>query len=310
MQRVVVLLLLAFSLVGAGCSAKLQRQLPRLKEHLPARSELISVPFFPQKAYQCGPAALAMVLHWSGNPTSPDSLVPEVYTPSRRGSLQFAMMAAARRHGSVAYPLNNPSDLLTELSAGHPAIVLQNLGFSWFPVWHYAVAIGFDLNRDRMILHSGVTAHKYESIKAFDNTWSRSGYWGILVLPPDRLPVSAEQETYISAVAGLEKAFQWKAAVRGYRSALSRWPDSRYAHIGLGNSYYAMSDLKSAEAVLRIAIRRFPDEGAASNNLAQVLWGQGKQQEALEAAQAAVARGGVLVDAYRQTLKNIQNESP
>ena len=43
--------------------------------------ELTGVPFFPQEAYQCGPAALATVLGWSGTAVTPDALTPQVYVP-------------------------------------------------------------------------------------------------------------------------------------------------------------------------------------------------------------------------------------
>jgi tetratricopeptide (TPR) repeat protein len=80
--------------------------------------------------------------------------------------------------------------------------------------------------------------------------------------------------------------------------------------MGLGNSYYALGELESAEAAFREATRRFPTDGMAFNNLAQVLWDQGKQQDALEAASRAVDLDGPLVDEYRKTLKEIQAGKP
>jgi len=273
---------------------------------MPERYVLNSVLFYPQKAYQCGPSALAMALEWSGVPSNPDLLVPEVFTPSRKGSLQSSMIAASRRHGRVAYPISGPDALLAELSAGHPVIVLQNLGFSWVPKWHYAVVIGYDLRKSVMILHSGITPRKLISLKLFENTWARSNYWGLLVLPPSQLPATATEYEYISAILGLEKTSQWKAAVEGYETALSRWPDNLLAHIGLGNSYYAMGDLESAEKIFHGATHKYPTEGSVFNNLAQILWKQEKNQEALKAAYQAVKLGGPLADIYQKTLEEIQ----
>ena len=161
-----------------------------------------------------------------------------------------------------------------------------------------------------MILHSGVTSQKHVALRVFSNTWARSDYWGLLVLPPSRMPVTATEYAYISAVLGLEKAGRRKAAVEGYKTALDRWPRSFPAHMGLGNSYYALGDLESAESSFREATRRFPTEGSAFNNLAQVLWEQRKEQEALEAASKAVALGGPLVEEYRSTLREIQKGRP
>ncbi len=279
---------------------------PQSHEYIPDRYVLNSVLFYPQKAYQCGPAALAMALEWSGVPSNPEVLVPEVFTPSRKGSLQSTMIAASRRHGRIAYSVSGPDALLAELSAGHPVIVLQNLGLSWFPAWHYAVVIGYDLRKAVIVLHSGITPRKQISLRLFENTWSRSDYWGLLVLPPSQLPATATEREYISAILGLEKTSQWKAAVEGYETALKRWPDSLLAHIGLGNSYYALGDFESAEKIFREATCYYPTEGSVFNNLAQVLWKQGKNQEALKAAYKAVKLGGPLANIYQKTLEEIQ----
>ena len=293
-----------------GCGGVFFRQWPQPSEHLRVSQELDSVPFYPQEAYQCGPASLAMALTWSGIQANPETITPEVFTPSRKGSLQSAMIGAARRHGRLAYPITGPDAMVEEVAAGHPVIVLQNLGLSWYPVWHYAVVVGYDLHKGTVILHSGVTPRKRLSFRVFYNTWARSDYWGLLVLPPSRLPAMVTKHNYISAVLGLEKARQWRAAIEGYNTALVRWPDSLSARMGLGNSYYALGDLESAEAAFREATRRFPTDGMAYNNLAQVLWDQGKQQDALEAARRAVDLGGPLVEEYRRTLKEIQAGKP
>jgi tetratricopeptide (TPR) repeat protein len=288
----------------------LSRQWPQPTEALPIRHELDTVPFYPQEAYQCGPASLAMTLTWSGIQVDPEAITPEVFTPSLKGSLQSAMISTARRRGRVAYPISGAEEMLEEVAAGHPVIILQNLGLSWYPVWHYAVVVGYDLEIGIVLLHSGVTSQKRLSLRVFNNTWARGDYWGLLVLPPSRLPETATEHNYVSAVLGLEKAQQWQAAIEGYNTALARWPDSLSARMGLGNSYYALGDLVSAEAAFREATIRFPTSGMAYNNLAQVLWERDNRKEALEAARKAVDLGGPLVEEYRRTLKEIQAGKP
>ena len=74
-------------------------------------------------------ASAAPVLVGAGAKTSPEELVPQVYLPDRKGSLQVEMLAAARRHGMVSYALAPRfEDLLRELAAGNPVVVLQDLG--------------------------------------------------------------------------------------------------------------------------------------------------------------------------------------
>lgn len=309
------LCILIFGIISAllvlnGCATLPAPQWYQQSEGIPSKHELTAVPFYPQKEYQCGPASLAMALAWSGLPIEPDALTSQVFTPSLKGSLPPAMVAATRRHGRVAYPINGANALLKEIAAGHPVIVLQNLGFSWIPRWHYAVVIGYDLNAGVITLHSGVTKRKKTSIRAFENTWARGDYWGLAVLPPYRLPATAEETTYVLAIVGLEKARQWDAAAIGYQTALNHWPKNLSAHIGLSNSLYAQGKLTSAEKVLRKTTGLFPNEGVAFNNLAQVLWEQGKKQEAIKTARQAITLGGPFVEQYRQTLAEFQEATP
>jgi tetratricopeptide (TPR) repeat protein len=304
-------LILFFSgLLPAGCGGRQLAQIRGQMGGLPSRIELKTVPFYPQNAYQCGPAALAMTLSWSGLPKRPEALVAEVYSPALKGSLQPALIGATRRSGRVAYPIQGMHDLLREVAFGHPVIVLQNLGLSWYPKWHYAVVVGYDLSEGFVELHSGKTAREPLPFRVFENTWARSNYWGLLVLRPGVLPATARENAYLQAVLGLEKARQWRAAVQGYETALGRWPGSLGALMGLGNSLYALGKISSAEAAFREASRLHPASGAAFNNLAQVLWEEGRQEEALRAVQRAVALGGPQAAIYQDTLHEIESGKP
>jgi hypothetical protein len=301
-----VFLLSAVVTILFGCSALQRTRIPPLPENVPGAYELENVPFYSQSAYQCGPATLAMVLTWNGLTVTPEALKTQVYTPARKGSLQIAMVGATRRHGKIAYEIKGPKSLFVELASGRPVIVLQNLGLSWLPVWHYAVVIGYDFSEEIVLLHSGVTERKVMSYFTFDKTWARSGYWGMIVLAPTEIPVLTTENKYLSAVLGLEKSHQYRAAVEGYQTALNRWPQSLTALMGLGNSFYKLGDLPSAENAFRNAADNHPRAGAAYNNLAQVLMEQGRNLEALEAARKAVSLGGPMRTEYESTLQEIQ----
>lgn len=301
---------LLFSVALAGMAtacATLQRPVwPPAVETLPQRSEIATVPFFAQEEYQCGPAAMAMALGRSGLQVTPGELTEKVYTASLRGSLQPAMIAAARRLGRVAYVISTPDALFSEIAAGHPVVVLQNLGLVWVPVWHYAVAIGYDIPKGDVILHSGRDERLRTDWRVFQNTWSRAGNWGLLVLRPEEMPVTAEESAYVEAVVGLERAGSLEAAARGYETALSRWPHNLTALMGLGNSRYAMGDMIAAEAAFRRAAAAHPRSGAAWNNLADVLLRLGRKDEALTAVNRALELGGPEAGTYRQTLEEIR----
>jgi tetratricopeptide (TPR) repeat protein len=247
-----------------------------------------------------------MALNWSGVVLHPSDLSAEVYSPGLKGSLQSAMVSATRRHGRVAYPITGSEALLAEISAGNPVIVLVNLSFFWYPKWHYAVVIGYDQRHKQVILHSGVTAGEVLSSRVFMNIWQRGEYWGLLVLPPDRLPAGAKEKEWLAAVAGLEKSGQWRAAANGYATALKRWHQSFAAWMGLGNSYFDLNRLDDSVKAFHQATLLQPGNGMAFNNLAHVLAEQSKWGEARAAAQRAVELGGPFIGTFRQTLEEIK----
>lgn len=294
-------------LLIAGCAtAPLQSERLSLSA-FPKPVELRTVAFFPQEEYQCGPAALAMALDWAGISVTPATLVPEVYLPERHGSLQLEMVAAARRHGAVPYVIRPLlDDLLAEVKAGHPVVILQNLAFFWYPKWHYAVVVGFDLARDEMVLRSGLERRHVVPIEVFERTWRRSHYWAMVVMPPDRLPRTAQETAYLEEVVELEHLRHWEAASRAYRAALRRWPQSLGAQLGLGNSLYALHDVSGAEQAYRAAATAHPDSGIAYNNLAQALADQGRWQEADAAVTKALTLGGPHAAAFQETADEIR----
>jgi tetratricopeptide (TPR) repeat protein len=268
--------------------------------------ELWATPFFPQEQYQCGPATLAMALNVAGVSVSPQALTDELYVPARQGSLQVEMLAAARRHGRVAYPLSGDlADVVREIAAGNPVIVLQNLGLASQPLWHYAVVIGYDLPAKEFILRSGLDRRKTLSFKRLEYTWRDGGHWAMIALEPGRLPATATEPKYGSAVAALERTGQTAAAQAGYATLLDRWPKSLVGWIGLGNTAYALNRLDDAQAAFRRATEAHPDSAAAFNNLAQVLSERGRLAEARAAAQRAVELGGELSATSRATLEQI-----
>lgn len=302
-----IISLLTLVTLALGCAHRSLEQYSRsIGSGLPSRVEILSVPLFPQQDHYCGPTAMAMVLQWTGEAVTPGDLISEMFTPTQKGSLQPCLITAARRHKRLAYPIEGLEALLTELAAGHPVIVLQNLGLRWFPRWHYAVAIGYDLQKEVIILHSRRDSRRCMGWRLFRRTWKRGNYWGLVVLPIGRLPASADEDSYLKAVLGIEQAGQWAGAARAYKAALHHWHSSLGAFMGLGNCCYTAGDLVGAEQAFRQAAEAHPESGAAFNNLAHVLAELGRYGEAIEMATHAVALRGARASLYRRTLQEIQ----
>lgn len=273
---------------------------------LPRQAEISGVPFHAQDDYQCGPAALAMVLDAAGTHVTPDDLKPLVYLPGLKGSLQAEMLAGARRNGFVAVTLAPQLDhLLTEVAAGHPVIVLQNLGLDWIPVWHYAVVIGYDLDERTILLRSGREQRQSLTLATFERTWARSARWAMLAMPTAARSVTVSAGDYLKAVAALEPV-NAVAARNAYETALLQWPDNLLALIGVANTAYATGHLHAAEHALAEATRLHPDSAVAFNNLAQVLFELGRRDEALTAVQQALRLGGARFTPAQNTLAEIR----
>jgi tetratricopeptide (TPR) repeat protein len=273
---------------------------------LPDRVELANVPFYAQEQYQCGPAALAMVLTYAGVSRTPEDMTGLVYLPGRKGSLQPEMLAATRRMGLLPYRLDaEPDAALQELAAGHPVVVLMNLRFDLLPEWHYAVLDGYDLTRQEVILRSGADRRLVMTLHDFDRAWAKSGRWAFVALPPDQIPASATESGYVDAVTALERVSPQSARI-AYASALAKWPGDLIARIGLGNLAYGRHDLTAAESEYRRATVDHPDSADAWNNLAQVLHELGNHPAALEAANRAVAIGGPRLATYQATRETIE----
>lgn len=180
-----LLALLAVGLLGAGCA---RVTLDAVRAHVAAgHGHLIGgVPFIPQEAYQCGPAALAMVLRYWGMDADPLALARELHLPSARGVLNLELEFQARRRGFRAVAFQGTlARLRDELRRGRPLIVFQDLGAGPVSVPHFAVLLGFDDRARVVVLHSGTTAYRLHSYVDFYRTWEARRRWTLLVTPAD-----------------------------------------------------------------------------------------------------------------------------
>lgn len=277
--------------VLAGCASRPQwpaQPAGDSQANLQQRWVLDSVPFYPQEKYQCGPASLAMMLNTRGFNTNPDVLKELVYLPEREGSLRVELVAGARSHGLLVYELDGSlAALLSEVAAGNPVLVMQNLELSWWPQWHFAVVIGFDRDERNIILHTDTREQHAESLEVFTATWNRADNWGAVMMAPDQLPVTADPISYLMAANDLETTGRTLTAMTAYQTAEAEWPEQPAAIMGQGNIAYARSDWPQAMGHFLRMTERFPTLAPGWHNLSQALGKAGCAKQANKAANCA-----------------------
>lgn len=304
MKRLLVCLAVTVLLQNCATAPQSAALLQQTSSSLFAPVLLGQVPFFAQELYQCGPAALATLLAASGVSITPEQLVPLVYVPEREGSFQVEIMAATRIYARLAYVITpNLEALLREVAAGHPVLVLQNLGVRWYPQWHFAVVKGFDLEHNKLILNSGITENYSVSLSTFERTWERSGYWAMLALVPGTMPAAARPLPYFIALAALEHSSPSAIVHAAYIRGLQQWPTDKNLLMGYGNLLYVKQSLNEAAEQFSKLIEVDPDYAPAHNNLAVIYFSLGQQEQALVHAQLAVNLGGDHQDEYMSTLR-------
>jgi tetratricopeptide (TPR) repeat protein len=259
-------------------------------EHHDTDIELADVPFYAQVTDQCGPAALATVLHDAGVAVSPEELKSRVYIPERQGSLQIELMAATRHFGRIPYEIDPVlGALVAELQAGRPILVLQNLGVSFAPIWHYAVVVGYLANEEQFILRSGDKERLLIGARSFTRSWMRGNSWAIIALEPGKLPANVTPDRYLRAVAAIEATGDTANAISAYRVATEQWPQNSLAWLGLGNASYAEGEMSQAANAYEKVLEIRPGDAIALNNLSQVYLSLGCRDDALATINAALS---------------------
>jgi tetratricopeptide (TPR) repeat protein len=188
-------------------------------------------------------------------------------------------------------------------------LVLQNLALPRVPVWHYAVVVGYDAERDAIVLRSGTEQRRLERSRRFLRSWQRGAQWAFVAVEPGSLPATAMPDAYVRALADAERLLPARGADAAFAAALSRWPDDDLVLFSAANRKLGAHDAGQAIALYRRLLEHDPKHAAARNNLANALADEGCYAQALveaRAALSAVAAGDALHAAIDDTVATIE----
>jgi len=201
----VLALLMSLSACSSGVSPAMQR--------LPDRVELNSVPFFRGNIYHSGPGVLAAMLSQQGVIITPGLLNKPLQLPGGEPKLEQSMQVLARQYGFMVYPLDKELDaLLTQVSAGFPVMLRITEGSAWWSEPRYAILIGYNRNKQTVLLHAGMNRRMSMSFSSFNSAWKDAGQWAVLIQGPRQLPAQVDQQRWLNAAKDLGQAGQEQAA--------------------------------------------------------------------------------------------------
>ncbi|WP_236213073.1 PA2778 family cysteine peptidase [Metapseudomonas otitidis] len=209
-RQVVMACLVPFLLVA--CAGHDPADDPRVRA-LPMVVELSSVPFFAQQTYQSAPASLAALFGFQGETVTPGMVEKALQLPEAEASLAQRIPVVAHQHGLLVYSLDKHlEDLLVQVAAGNPVLVHLRQGYGWLPSWRYAVLVGFDREREVVLLRLAGDRRAQVGFAEFAADWAAAGQWAVLLQAPNALPVAADMARWQAAADALAAAGQVDAA--------------------------------------------------------------------------------------------------
>ena len=237
------------------------------------RLELLNTAFFPAEDRYAAAAALATLLYTDGVVVSPDMVAARLDTAAGAIELQPALHSAVQSFDRVPYVLEpRLQDVVTELRAGRPVLVLLNLAPTAAPAWRYAVVIGYESVSNSLLLRSGREGRARMQPGAFVRAWKEGGNWAMVLGESAKIPATATPQRWIAAAESLSLVGKATLAETAVEAALLRWPEQTLlVTVALGNARYARMDYTGAESAYLKALKLKDDNPVVHNNLALVL---------------------------------------
>ncbi|GBE37011.1 peptidase C39 family protein [bacterium BMS3Bbin07] len=183
LNKTVSSVILVILLVVSGCAGPETWKNPEtLEKKGRGDNVMLSVPFFSQDAYQCGPVSLAEVFNFWGYKVAPQQIAGDIFKAHLKGTLSMDMLLYPRRAGfrASAYK-GGMEDIRDKIQKGYPLIVMVDFGFFVIEKNHFMVIVGY--NNDGIFAHSGKEKEEFFSYGKLERIWKKTDYWTLLIEP-------------------------------------------------------------------------------------------------------------------------------
>ena len=141
------------------------------------------VPFHAQEDHQCGPASLAGVLGFLGDPATPEEIAAAVFRPGLRGSVSLDLALYPRSRGLASrFFRGAPADLLAAVDAGRPLVLMLDQGLGPIHSFHFVVLTGY--RPEGVVLNSGRSRGLLAPWASFLASWAGADNWALEVVRP------------------------------------------------------------------------------------------------------------------------------
>lgn len=263
----------------------------------PLHAHLNAVPFHAHAVAPGGAESLAMALQAGGADVSPEVL---------GAATEDEMLATPYRHGFVSYPAGGSlTALLLEIDAGHPVIVRRTR-----PDRAFLVVVGYDLERNELIVHLPEARAARVPIERFDRDWARSDRWAMVALPPGTVPAAVSPRVALIAIHDFERAVGEPEAAQAWVAATEAWPEQAVAWFARGNAHAARHELVAARDAYLAAVSLAPELEPAWLALGRLYSTLGERGNALAALQAAMMLGGPWLAEAKAAYEEVSEHSP
>ncbi|WP_281951393.1 PA2778 family cysteine peptidase [Nitrosophilus kaiyonis] len=297
--------LILIPILFISCSNKL----PNLPKNI-ENKKILNVPYVSQKEYFCGPASVLMILkywHKKGDIKDIpkyDEIIKRLYVPSKKGAYQIEIKSAIRDYNLLYFEKKtNIDEILKAVDKNIPVLVLLNLAFENYPMWHYAVVSGYDLRKREIYLHS---RKKYEvlSFYNFYNLHKKANFWTLFIVPNDFDLDFISKKDFLRTAVELENAKKYALAIKAYLNFLKKYPNDKDLLFGLANCYFLSKKYKKAKNIY-LKIINIENDPLVYNNLALTYLNLRECNNAKEAIFKAMNLDKKNSKIYKSTLEEI-----